>query len=592
MTTSIRDILAGQSTGDRFDRTAELAALERCLDSNGPLVTWLHGLGGVGKSLLLDRFCQSAQKSQVRTVLIDCRIVEPTAAGLLAALSEILERAIGQIPDAVAALSGERVVLAFDNYHVFRLADSWLRREFIPSLDQTVRVIMVSREPPTPGWVSAREWQAHFSAVLLNPLQDRDDEVLASHLFDEVREPALKEALEAAAVVRRINRPMLAALCPDCDADALYEQLAGLSFVERRRDGLAIQDVARDLIGARLLAADPDKYRHCQKAAWRLLRQQLQESSRADLWRCTADIIYLLENPVIREAFFPSESAPVSVEPAGANDRQAILDIARAHEPTSGLKAMKLWWANLPNAFHAIRDSSGDIVGFYCVALPSDVGASWMQQDPVGRIWQNDLARRRDRRSGALFIRRWLSRDDGEAPCAAQAAAWIDIKRTYLELRPELRRVYLTLQDISPYAAAATELGFAVLDDVPGTGADAYYSAMLDFGPGSVDGWICNLLAAELGVTDDRLLDTAARELVIGEHRIALTPLEYGVVSMLESRVGDAVSRSELLTSVWGQDFDGGSNVVDAVIKGLRRKCGDRADLIETVRGVGFRLRA
>ena len=61
---------------------------------------------------------------------------------------------------------------------------------------------------------------------------------------------------------------------------------------------------------------------------------------------------------------------------------------------------------------------------------------------------------------------------------------------------------------------------------------------------------------------------------------------------MLESRPGEAVSRSELLGNVWGHDYDGGSNVVDAVVRGLRKKCGEHADILETVRGVGYRLRA
>jgi cyanate lyase len=191
-----------------------------------------------------------------------------------------------------------------------------------------------------------------------------------------------------------------------------------------------------------------------------------------------------------------------------------------------------------------------------------------------------------------LFLRRWLSREDGEAPSAVQAAAWVDVKRTYLELRPELRRVYLTLRDLAPYGAVATQLGFQVLADLEArVGDSTFYTAMLDFGPGSVDGWICNLLAAELGITEDRLIDASARELIAGDQRIPLTPLEYSLVSMLEARAGEPVSRSELLREVWGHGYEGGSNVVDALVRGLRKKCGDSASIIETVRGVGYRLR-
>jgi DNA-binding response OmpR family regulator len=99
------------------------------------------------------------------------------------------------------------------------------------------------------------------------------------------------------------------------------------------------------------------------------------------------------------------------------------------------------------------------------------------------------------------------------------------------------------------------------------------------------------LVAAELGVEEDGLLDCAARELVLNGRRVGLTRLEFGVMEFLQRRTGDAVPRSSLLASVWEQNFEGGGNVVDVVIRGLRKKLGDRASLIQTVHGVGYRLR-
>jgi DNA-binding response OmpR family regulator len=114
---------------------------------------------------------------------------------------------------------------------------------------------------------------------------------------------------------------------------------------------------------------------------------------------------------------------------------------------------------------------------------------------------------------------------------------------------------------------------------------------MLDFGPSSVDGWLARLVASELGVEDDSLLDSAARELVLNGRRIGLTKLEFGVMDYLQRNAGQAVPRISLLENVWEQSYDGGSNVVDVVIRALRKKLGDRAAVIETVQGVGYRLR-
>ena len=238
--------------------------------------------------------------------------------------------------------------------------------------------------------------------------------------------------------------------------DALYEQLGQLDFVERRRDGLALLDIVREIVADRLQAADPEKYREYQRAAWNVLREQLLRAPHADLWRFTADVIYLIENPVIREAFFPSESAQFSVEPATPGDREPLMSMVSRHEPGESVDAIALWWKHLPGAFHIVRDGTGAMAGFYCIARPSELDNDWMRFDPVARNWQSHLfSRGKSAVVPALFLRRWLSDHDGEAPCPVQAAAWVDIKRTYLELRPQLRRVYLTLRDVGPYGPVA-----------------------------------------------------------------------------------------------------------------------------------------
>jgi DNA-binding response OmpR family regulator len=64
------------------------------------------------------------------------------------------------------------------------------------------------------------------------------------------------------------------------------------------------------------------------------------------------------------------------------------------------------------------------------------------------------------------------------------------------------------------------------------------------------------------------------------------------VISYLHQRRGSVVERSALLRDVWGYDYAGGSNVIEASVRSLRRKLGDRAGSIETVRGLGYRFGA
>lgn len=83
--------------------------------------------------------------------------------------------------------------------------------------------------------------------------------------------------------------------------------------------------------------------------------------------------------------------------------------------------------------------------------------------------------------------------------------------------------------------------------------------------------------------------DVAGRRLILEGEPVALTPLEFGVLSELTAAKGDVVSRDHLLEAVWQQPFEG-SNRVDSLIRGLRRKMGAQAGAIETVKGYGFRF--
>jgi hypothetical protein len=193
----------------------------------------------------------------------------------------------------------------------------------------------------------------------------------------------------------------------------------------------------------------------------------------------------------------------------------------------------------------------------------------------------------------ALGLRRWLDAECGERPCASQAACWLDVKRAYMALRPALRRMYVVVEDVPTYWPVVEKLGFRPLADAAVVlDGREYASVVLDFGPGSVDGWLARLVADELGLAEEPELDESARELAVEGKLVSLTPLELGLFRHLRAREGRIVARRELLHEVWGTDYTGGSNVVDAVVRTLRHKLGSAAVVVETVRGSGYRLRA
>jgi two-component system OmpR family response regulator len=76
----------------------------------------------------------------------------------------------------------------------------------------------------------------------------------------------------------------------------------------------------------------------------------------------------------------------------------------------------------------------------------------------------------------------------------------------------------------------------------------------------------------------------------IGQGPVPLTRLEFLLLRELAEHAGRSVSKGSLLASVWGYDFDPGSNVVDVCVRRIRSKLG--FDLIKTVRGEGYQLLA
>jgi len=90
-------------------------------------------------------------------------------------------------------------------------------------------------------------------------------------------------------------------------------------------------------------------------------------------------------------------------------------------------------------------------------------------------------------------------------------------------------------------------------------------------------------------------LDARRRALVRGERSVTLTHREFQLLSELAARQGDVVTRSQLLRKVWSSDPDTNPNVVDVYVGYVRSKLerlGAQGVAIESVRGVGYRLRA
>jgi DNA-binding response OmpR family regulator len=602
-------------------RERERALLSELLEDGGPIAAHVHGLAGVGKSTLLHAFAADARAAGAATVELDGHTMYATEGAFLTALG-----GEPSLEAAAAALGarGERVVLLVDAYELLKMLDRWMCRTFIPALPSNVRVVLAGREPLSDLWRAYSSLLLAVPLVNLAPedaeallrrsgldetaargvnsvahghplslqlaagaLRDRPglaiEQIAAGPVGEELARVYLdgldaptRRALDAAALTRRTTLSLLEAMLPDQPPLEAFERLRRLPFVELRADGLIVHDTVREATAALLRAAHPQEYWRLRAAAWGRLRSELRGAPRRDLHRYTADMLYLIEDQAVHVAFFPAAAGEQWVEPAKPEDLPAIESLVE------NVELLRAWWQAVPEAFIVARGAGGAPEGFACLVEPHELSPRLLDGDPLAGRWRAHLRREPPPRGQRALFLRWIT----GSSYVAVGALLLDVTRIYMEMRPELRRVYARARDfVDTDDSCAIAMGYLPLEGAP-------ESVCVDFGPASVDGWLAELGERELEVAPEGGLDPTGRRLKLDGREIDLTRLESEVLGYLQQREGEAVDRAALLRDVWGYDWTGGSNVVEVVVSALRRKLGAHAGAIETVRGVGYRYRA
>ena len=85
-------------------------------------------------------------------------------------------------------------------------------------------------------------------------------------------------------------------------------------------------------------------------------------------------------------------------------------------------------------------------------------------------------------------------------------------------------------------------------------------------------------------------VDVKKHEVTVDGKEISLTLKEFELLEKLMRNQGIVLTRDQLLTEIWGYDFDGETRTVDVHIRTLRQKLGEKGEIIQTVRGVGYRV--
>jgi Transcriptional regulatory protein, C terminal len=626
---TIADLLAHGSAESLIGRTRELALLSELLAPGGPAVAYVHGPYGIGKSALLAAFQTPLSLRGIDSVRIDGGTVEPQPEAVIAALASTLGAECRTLPELVSILAGDRrTVIVIDNIDALRLVAGWLRRDLVPALPAATRLAVAGRLPPPMAWMT--DLGAMFMSIPLVPIQhdvavdalrgagldgdaaNRVWEVSRGHplslrmalqaaragaletvdslgdlceaIVAGASEPSLRQMVRAAAVVRRVTRPLLAAMLGD-DALEGFDAFAALPFVALDREGHYLAEPVRRLQSTRLLAVEPRIHAGLRAAAVKWITGQLATAQPAERWRSMADLLYLVEHSQVRDAFFPADALLPPVEAATLADLTEVLDISEARVGSEERQIIQRWVETLPHRFSVARGARGKVLAFYVCASSEDGLAELAHADPLLACWCADVAARRP--SGrVLFVRQLLARDlDDAAP--ERAACMLDLKRHYFE-HWSLARVYTAASAAKIADPLTRRLGFRPLtpprDRLPG-------SMVLDLPGAGLVGWIAALVG---GSTPERAAPAGLafahdrREVEIDGACVRLTRLEANVLAILIDRAPAVVSRENLIDAVWRREFVG-SNVVDAVVRTLRRKLGRESQRIETVPKAGYR---
>ncbi|MDA2919945.1 transcriptional regulator [Desulfobacterota bacterium AH_259_B03_O07] len=596
MARTISDRLAATAITSFVGREQELDLLRGAIEASDLpfVVAYIHGIGGIGKTRLLQATLSNLDP-EITSIKLDCREIEPTQRGFLQALGNSLNfKDPENETSSIISRLGEfrtRTVLALDTYETFGLMDTWIRQEFVPSLPDSVFIIINSRERPNAAWLTTPGWETLFRDISLHELPEDDahkmlrlrglnqSQIVKVNSFargyplalelasaairnqpdlDIIEGPPreilqqltesfltglqkeIKKAIEAASTVRRITEPVLRSLLGKPNVGDIFDKLQELPFVNATDEGLILHDLVRETISNNLSSRDPERYSLYRSRAWHYFDTESHRTEASNLWQCTADLLYLIENPGVKEAFFPKGASDYSVEPATATDWEDIRAISASTEPVESSRFIERWLDRHPEAFIIARARDGSLAAFLILFEPADVDPELLAKDPLTSAWSKHLNTNPIAKGErVLFLRRWLTRSIGEAPSPAQAACWLDVKRTYMELRPNLRRVYTTVIDLPTYAPSVSALGFVPIEQANVVlGGITYNTAMLDFGPASVDDWLKRLIGAELGIEREEIEE-------LPEGTVTILFADIVDSTMLTEKLSDDAFRSQ-----------------------------------------------
>ncbi|MFA5938039.1 MAG: hypothetical protein WC809_01690 [Sinimarinibacterium sp.] len=378
-------------------RASYLDAFRTLIEADSPQrALFFHGLGGIGKSSLLEACRQVALDRSVPVRLLDLRDYAQSAQ-----LRDALKSAVPSAPVWV---------LMLDTCERLQSAETELYSHWLPALPDSVRLVFAGRHPPGIEWRADPAWREAMtvhelgvlsndeSRALLRSLHVPDDrldaaarcaaghplaltlvaqhheergeisaenpELLAALVQRFVMQSpsaAHRQALEICAHARVTTESLLRRFFEPAQAAVLLDWLAGLSFIERGSEGLFPHDLVRDTVDRELRLRDPERYR----AQHRQISRHAVANSIAG---SALDLMFLHRGSPLISQISGFHSIPVvRCRTAQAEDLEAVRDCVARHEGPDSARMAANWFRARPDAFNILVDVAGRFQGVLAV---------------------------------------------------------------------------------------------------------------------------------------------------------------------------------------------------------------------------------
>lgn len=242
--------------------------------------------------------------------------------------------------------------------------------------------------------------------------------VLVESFSREARCEGQRQALDASAIVRELNEPLLARMLGRDDVAQLFDWLRGLSFMQLGENGIRPHDLVREVLLQDMPTRAPQRYEAYANAviAWTIEKIIAWP---AITWNQAAQMIadgmYALRGlPMIARIARAGSTRSLYFDQARDGDWPTLHDMARRHEGEASARWFSFWQQHQPQSVYVVRGTDGAARGFFVKLDMESLPAEQRDADPLTqRVWRflSDELRLHPG-DHVPFIRHWVTHDN------------------------------------------------------------------------------------------------------------------------------------------------------------------------------------